>query len=499
MTATSVRTGAGRSPRWYRRLAARIPRLPPETRSGPLTYSPALVAYVTALAAAAVAAAALTVRQSADPALLALGACATFVLSATSVRALSGTASHWSASIFAHLGLTFAAGPLGALVAVASEFAGAKLRFGGHWFKNIFNASDQFLSDLTAWAVFHAITGGGTTLGPGLVGGLAAGLVCWLVNIWLIALVQRLTQPDLQVLRYVAQNAASVLPYHLGAGITGFGGVVLVAREGGDGFLLLLVPVLLLQMSLLVLSARTRAARLQREAHTRERETLLRQALEASDAERRRIARNLHDGVVQDLAAVALGLRRRADQGESALITMQRAADATAEAIEELRTLLHEIAPPDLQEIGISSALAELADPLRAEGIEVSIGVAGEAEGVRGTALTAAYRIAQEALRNVDQHAGAHHVRMEVSAGDGHLDLEIADDGIGFSDETRDLRVEAGHLGLTLIHDLARESGGDLEVRSVPRAGTTLRAHLPLGGDGAPPTGRGAGGPPARR
>ena len=89
----------------------------------------------------------------------------------------------------------------------------------------------------------------------------------------------------------------------------------------------------------------------------------------------------------------------------------------------------------------------------------MSIGVAGEAEGVRGTALTAAYRIAQEALRNVDQHAGAHHVRMEVSAGDGHLDLEIADDGIGFSDETRDLRVEAGHLGLTLIHDLARELG----------------------------------------
>ena len=126
----------------------------------------------------------------------------------------------------------------------------------------------------------------------------------------------------------------------------------------------------------------------------------------------------------------------------------------------------------------------------------MSIGVAGEAEGVRGTALTAAYRIAQEALRNVDQHAGAHHVRMEVSAGDGHLDLEIADDGIGFSDETRDLRVEAGHLGLTLIHDLARESGGDLEVRSAPRAGTTLRAHLPLGGGGAPPTGRGAGGPP---
>jgi signal transduction histidine kinase len=481
VTAIPDRTETGTSARWWSRLAAHIPRLPPETRSGPLSYTPTLVAYVTVLAAGAVVAAAATVRAPADPVLLALGACTTFLLAATSVRALSGTASHWSASIFAHLGLTFVAGPIGALVAVASEFAGTKLRFRGNWFKNIFNAADQFLSNLTAWAVFHAITGGGTALGTGLVGGLAAGLLCWLVNIWLLAVVQWLTQPDLRVLGYVTQNAASVLPYHLGAGITGFGGLVLVAREGAAGFLLLLVPVLLLQMSLLVLSARTRAAQLQREAHTREREALLRQALAASDAERRRIARNLHDGVVQDLAAITLGLRRRSNQdGEGARTAMRRAADATAEAIEELRTLLHEIAPPDLQEIGLTAALSELAGPLRAEGVEVSLAVAGEAEAVRGTALTAAYRIAQEALRNVDQHARAHHVRVAAGGDDGHLDLEIVDDGIGFSAETRDLRVEAGHLGLNLIQELARESGGDLEVQSLPRAGTTLHARLPL-------------------
>ena len=222
-------------------------------------------------------------------------------------------------------------------------------------------------------------------------------------------------------------------------------------------------------MSLLVLSARTRAAQLQRETHARERELLLRQALEASDAERRRIARNLHDGVVQDLAAIALGLRRRADQGSgSALMTMQRAADATGDAIEELRTLLQEIAPPDLQEIGLTAALSELADPLRAAGIEVSIRVAREAEAVRGTALTAAYRIAQEALRNVNQHARAHHVRRPSAAATAVSTCKIADDGIGFSAETRDRQVQAGHLGLTLIQDLARESGGDLESNHSP-------------------------------
>jgi signal transduction histidine kinase len=314
--------------------------------------------------------------------------------------------------------------------------------------------------------VFHGITGGGTDLGPGLVAGLTAGLLAWVVNIWLLAVVQWLTQPGMRVLPYVGQNATSVLPYFLGAGLTAFGGVVLVDREGADGFLFLLVPVLLLQMSLLVLSSRTRAAQLQREAHAREKELLLRQALEASDAERHRIARNLHDGVVQDLAA-----------------------DATAEAIDELRTLLREIAPPDLQEMGLAAALSDLADPLRDAGIEVTIEVAESAGDIRGTALNATYRITQEALHNVAQHAHAGHVEVAVVKDDGRLDLRIVDDGVGFTADRRHQQLEAGHLGLSLIHDLAREAGGDLEIRSVPDAGTALHARLPAdekGGSASP-------------
>ena len=128
--------GGGR----LRGLARRIPRLPEEARGTPVTYTPGLVAYVGLLAAGALGAAAATVRLPADPALLAMGACATFLLAATAVRVLSGAASFWSASIFAHLGLTFAAGPIGALVAAASESAGAHARFGTSWFKSTFNA-----------------------------------------------------------------------------------------------------------------------------------------------------------------------------------------------------------------------------------------------------------------------------------------------------------------------------------------------------------------------
>ena len=461
-----------------RRLAHRIPRLPEEARGTPVRYTPALVAYVGLLTAVALVAAAVTVRLPADPALLAVGACATFLLAATAVRVLSGSASYWSASIFAHLGLTFAAGPIGALVAVASEYAGTTARLGTSWFKSLFNASNQLLSALAAWGVFHGITGGGTDLGPGLLAGLTAGLLSWVVNIWLLAVVQWLSQPGMRVLPYVGQNATSVLPYFLGAGLTAFGGVVLVDLEGAAGFLLLLVPVLLLQMSLLVLSSRTRAAQLQREAHAREKELLLRQALEASDAERHRIARNLHDGVVQDLAAVTVGLRARAGQdGEGR--AMLHAADATAEAIDELRTLLREIAPPDLQEIGLAAALGDLADPLRDAGIEVTIEVAESAGDIHGIALNTTYRITQEALHNVDQHAHARHVVVAVGNDAGRLDLRIVDDGIGFTADRRHQQLEAGHLGLSLIHDLAREAGGELEIRSVPDVGTTLHARLP--------------------
>jgi signal transduction histidine kinase len=461
-----------------RRLAHRIPRLPEEARGTPVRYTPALVAYVGLLTAVALVAAVVTVRLPADPALLAMGACATFLLAATAVRVLSGSASYWSASIFAHLGLTFAAGPIGALVAVASECAGTTARLGTNWFKSLFNASNQFLSALAAWGVFHSITGGGTDLGPGLLAGLTAGLLSWVVNIWLLAVVQWLSQPGMRVLPYVGQNATSVLPYFLGAGLTAFGGVVLVDLEGAAGFLLLLTPVLLLQMSLLVLSSRTHAAQLQREAHAREKELLLRHALEASDAERHRIARNLHDGVVQDLAAVTVGLRARAGQdGEGR--AMLHAADATAEAIDELRTLLREIAPPDLQEIGLAAALGDLADPLRDGGIEVTIEVAESAADIHGTALNTTYRITQEALHNVDQHAHARHVVVAVGKEAGRLDLRIVDDGVGFSADRRHQQLEAGHLGLSLIHDLAREAGGDLEIRSVPDVGTTLHARLP--------------------
>jgi len=279
-----------------RRLAARLPRLPAERRSAPVPYSPRLVVYVAALAIGAAAAAAATVRPPVNPGLLALGGCATLALAATAVGDIFGFSTHWSTSSFAHLGLSLTAGPAGALVAALGEEVGSEPRFHAGWFKGLFNVTHDFLGNLAAWGVFEAATGGHPTLASGLLGGLAAGAVQYAINIGLLITVLRLADPDLRVGPYLGHNAVNTLPYHLGAGCTAFGAYVLVASQGAGGFLLLLVPVGLLQAFLLVLAVRTRAAQSQREAHMRERELLRRRALEAHEAERRRIARNLHDG-----------------------------------------------------------------------------------------------------------------------------------------------------------------------------------------------------------
>ncbi len=110
----------------------------------------------------------------------------------------------------------------------------------------------------------------------------------------------------------------------------------------------------------------------------------------------------------------------------------------------------------------------------------MTLQVTPEAERVGGKALEAAYRITQEALRNVDRHAQAGNVRVEASGSNRHLNLLIADDGVGFSAEDRRRRADEGHLGLSLVDDLARDAGGELHVESQPWRGTELRARLPV-------------------
>lgn len=213
----------------------------------------------------------------------------------------------------------------------------------------------------------------------------------------------------------------------------------------------------------------------------REREGLLRRALEASDIERRQIAADLHDGVVQDLAGVAYSLAgaARADGRDPATATMlSDAATEVRTSITALRSLLVEIYPPNLSEEGLVPVLTDLLTRAEAAGIRVTMDSSRFSGRVTEPVAGLAYRAMQEALRNVVTHAQAGTVDVWLATENHHLVLEVSDDGIGFDPAGRP--ASDPHFGLRGLTALAGDAGGTLDIQSAPGQGTTLSLRLPL-------------------
>jgi signal transduction histidine kinase len=201
-----------------------------------------------------------------------------------------------------------------------------------------------------------------------------------------------------------------------------------------------------------------------------EREELLRAAVDASDTERRRIAADLHDGAVQDLAGVAFGLAPLADAAsEPEKGQLEDAIGRLRQGVRDLRTLLVEIHPPALSSTGLEAALSDLLSPLAAAGLETSLDVDPD---VPPDPLM--YRVAREAVRNVAAHAEASRVSVRVTPGR----LVVADDGRGFAPGDRERRRAEGHLGLSLLEGIVRQAGGTLSVTSTPGAGSTVTLEM---------------------
>jgi signal transduction histidine kinase len=215
--------------------------------------------------------------------------------------------------------------------------------------------------------------------------------------------------------------------------------------------------------------------RLSRSADDRER--LLRAAVDASDAERVRIARDLHDGVVQDLAGASFAvsaLARGADVPTTARAALEKAGESLRTSLRALRSLMVEIYPPDLHADGLSAALDDLLAPAAAAGISATGQVTG-AEQASDDAVALVWRVAQEAVRNALRHSGARNLSVTVvGVGDG-LALVVEDDGHGFDPNQR---PGAQQFGLRGLSSLIAEAGGRLDVRSAPGAGTTIRLEV---------------------
>ncbi|MCP3424312.1 sensor histidine kinase [Nocardioides pinisoli] len=209
----------------------------------------------------------------------------------------------------------------------------------------------------------------------------------------------------------------------------------------------------------------------------RERERLLEAAVRASDAERLRIARDLHDGVVQDLAGASMALSTLAARSEGRVAEeLQDVGRSLRVSMRSLRSLLVEIYPPDLHTAGLAAALQDLVAPLAAAGVHVDADVSGD-EDASDAAVALVWRVAQEAVRNVARHARASRMSLTVRRDGAALVLEVVDDGVGFDPGATS---GDGHYGLRAAGSLVREHGGSVEVESAPGSGTMVRVEVPL-------------------
>jgi signal transduction histidine kinase len=193
----------------------------------------------------------------------------------------------------------------------------------------------------------------------------------------------------------------------------------------------------------------------------------------------------LHDVVSQKLFSVMLTAEAAATQMDRDLVAaraqLQRLRELAGEALEELRSLILGLRPPELERDGLADTLRQEVEMVaRTHGtqIELSIdpGLPGDGDSGDPDHELAVLRIAHEALHNAVRHAHADHVTVRLAGEDGKLVLEVSDDGVGFDPLAPDVRSR--HLGLTSMEERARESHGRLKIRSAPGQGTTVRAVL---------------------
>jgi two-component system sensor histidine kinase DegS len=230
-------------------------------------------------------------------------------------------------------------------------------------------------------------------------------------------------------------------------------------------------------------------------ARIREYESSIRLYLGATTAgqeeERARIAREIHDGPVQEIIALGQRLdmirdslerhKAEGDCAEEIRLLLNEMRDTQMATVEELRRIVNDLRPVYLEDLGFLPALDMLASQANARGqARVRIKADEEFQRLPLEVELAAYRITQEALNNALQHAEAQNVLIEVACSGNGVLLVISDDGLGFSPPERlENLTQTGQFGLLGIHERVAQLGGTMELNARPRAGTRLTIHLP--------------------
>lgn len=232
-------------------------------------------------------------------------------------------------------------------------------------------------------------------------------------------------------------------------------------------------------------SIRDSAAELERmvDRRTDELRRLSVRLMTMQDQERRRIARDLHDGLGQELAVAKMVLDKMLLQKPSQGDGWSQASAIIERAIQQVRTMSHLLHPPLLDEVGLLSALNWFVEGLaKRSGIEASLDVQPPDFPRLSTDVeTAVFRIVQEALTNVFRHAGARKVWISLNKKDGQIVVAVRDDGKGIAENVVELRPGSLGVGIGGMRQRAKEFGGELRLKN-SNPGTLVELIIPAGG-----------------
>ncbi|MFE7448022.1 HAMP domain-containing sensor histidine kinase [Streptomyces chartreusis] len=218
---------------------------------------------------------------------------------------------------------------------------------------------------------------------------------------------------------------------------------------------------------------RTFNAMLDRLEH--ERATSSARALLAQEAERRRIAQELHDEVGQSMTAILLVLKRAADDAPEPLREdLQQAQEITRESLDEVRRLVRRLRPGVLEDLGLVSALTSLSQDFATHtGLRVVRRLDSDLPALDRESELVLYRVAQESLTNAARHADARRVEVSLHGADEAVVLEIADDGRG-------IEAACEGAGIRGMRERALLAGATLDITSTPGTGTRIRLTAPV-------------------
>ena len=212
---------------------------------------------------------------------------------------------------------------------------------------------------------------------------------------------------------------------------------------------------------------------------------LFRRVVAAQEAERQRIARDLHDETGQALTAIGMGLRglagKLSSRNKDALNNLHKLEALTADSLQELQRLMTDLRPSHLDDLGLSAALRWYSTKIQEHSsLSIRVDIHGEECDLDDAMKITIFRIIQESLNNVIKHAQATHVNIHVHFDEKNVQISVFDNGIGFDrDQVQQRRTARPSLGLAGMEERAALLGGTVTIQSRPGYGTEVEALIP--------------------